>query len=286
MKIHKIIISMILIMVLLVGNILINPVEAKTVEVKKNNSDVKLTITLLNKKFDNSLNEIAFKIQNKTSKEIRVTNISFQTKIKGEWKALQTRKKTAGKRNIIVDSKSKTYESINLKKTYGIPEEGIHNGEYSIYLKCEYENKVIYIRKSFSVKGVTLETPSVDGEVNNKEPQNSVNVVTKNPTIKTKLITTDFTINKSGKASAMVFSEADYKKAKKTKIYFSIQRKVNGKWKKFKSFKIVKKSNIAFVNKQIDLKKKGKYRMWIKISFYGKKKLRRQYIAKSKVQVF
>lgn len=301
---------MMLIIGLLVGSLLINPVEAKTVEVKTNSSNAELKISLLNNNLDYKLNEVAFKIKNKTNKEIKVTKVSIQIKVEGEWKTLQKRKKTAGKRNTVIAGKGKVYDSINLKNDYVIPEEGVNSGKYSIYIKYKYKGEFLFKRKIFYVEGLKAESPSVEQET--AEPtigddydnvpnagiedpsikgdsvvtQNSVGAVAKAPAIKIKLVNTDFSVNKKGKASVMVFSEAAYKKAKKTKIYISVQRKVKGKWKKYKSYKVIKKSNIAFINKQVKLKKKGKYRMWVKVTFYGNKKLRRQYKTKSKIQVY
>lgn len=101
-----------------------------------------------------------------------------------------------------------------------------------------------------------------------------------------KLVVTDFNIDKSGKAKAMIFSEADYKKAKRTKIKVTIQRRKNGKWVRYKKYKTTNNSNVAFMSEEFSVKKKGKYRMSVKVVFYGDKKERNKYKVKSKVQKY
>lgn len=314
MRVHKRIISMILIIGLLIGNLWINPVEAKTVEVKIKSSNAELKISLLNEKLDYRLGEVVFRIKNKTNQKVKVTNVSIQFKVQGEWQTLQKRKKTVGKRKTVIVAQSKVYDSINLSNDYIIPENGLDAGKYSIYIKYKYKGEYLYKRKTFYVEGLNLESTSAEQETttssyggdmtgdvpiivdpvekpttingNSAETPVSATEVSKAPGIKIKLVNTDFSINKKGKASVMVFSEADYKKAKKTKIYISVQRKVKGKWRKYKVYKITKKSNIAFLNKQLKLKKKGTYRMWVKVTFYGNGKKPKQYKTKSKSQVY
>lgn len=302
MKMHKRVVSMILIIGFLAGNLFINPVEASMVEVKTNSSNAELRISLLNDNLDCRLNELAFEIKNKTNQKIKIAKVSIQAKVEGEWKTLQKRNKLAGKRKIIMTAKSKVYDSIVLNNDYIIPKEGLETGKYSVYIKYKYNGEYLYHRKTFHIEG--LKSTGTDSEQETTHPyggdvagpsssaessevsKDSTIEASKPSSIKIKLVNIDFSINKKGRAYAMVFSEADYKKAKKTKIYISIQRKVKSKWKKYKSYNVVKNSNIAFINKQLKLKKKGTYRMWVKVTFYDDKKLRKQYKAKSKVQVY
>lgn len=339
MKMHKKIISVILIVGLVIGCISVNSVEAKMVEGKTKSGNSELKISLLNEKLDYNLKEVAFKIKNKAEKKVKVTRVKIQFKSKGEWTTLKTQKKSVTKRKTVISAGNTVYDSVNLNTDYVISTEGLPDGKYAIYIKYKYEGKSYFRRKSFFIEGnektdvnkeettaieeittgedITIlpedETTSggepstekpgfipkpdvtISEATTKKEPSavsdsstQTDNAVSKSETanIKIKLINTDFIIGKNGKATAMVFSEADYKKARKAKIYVSIQRKTKGKWKKYKSYKVVKKSNIAFINKQLKIKKKGTYRMWVKVTFYGKGKKRKQYKTKSKTQNF
>lgn len=320
MKLHKKIVSVILMIGLLAGSVSVHPVEAKMVEVKTKSSNSELKVSLLNENLDYQLKEVAFKIKNKTNQKIKVTKVSVQYKRNGEWTTLKKQKNSVLKRNIVINSGKTVYDGVNLKTDYVISKNGLEGGKYSIHIKYKYNGRYYYKRTVFSVKGkklperetttrpvlettpddATAESPQPDLEPTMKPrpPANSIpkdDVTAENKpntatsgvlAIKIKLVNTDFSIEKNGKASLMVFSEADYKKASKTKIFISIQKKANGKWKKYKNFKVVKKSNIAFANKQIQMKKKGTYRMSVRIVFYGNGKKRKQYKTKSKVQMY
>lgn len=96
----------------------------------------------------------------------------------------------------------------------------------------------------------------------------------------------DFCIDKTGKARAMILSEAYYKKTCQAKISLKIQRKNGRKWKKYKKFKVTKKGNIVFLNKNLKIKKSGTYRMKVCIKFYRKKKRIQEYNITSKVQKY
>lgn len=333
MKMHMKIISMILTIGILVGSVSVNTVEAKTVEVKTKSGNSELKINILNETLDYRLEEVAFKIKNKSGKKIKVTRISMQYKSSGKWTTLKKQNKSAAKRKTVITAGSTVYDSINLNTDYVIPNEGLNGGKYAVYVKYKYKGKYFYKRKVFRVEGkevyeaesqsteaAYIETTTEENTTNQIEEtttegeqgttsQQETEVTTKVPTmsaaptvtvvdktvtnkasattaIHIKLVNTDFSIDKTGRASLMVFSEADYSKAEKTKINISIQRKTKGKWKKYKSYKITKKSNIAFVNRQLKIKKRGTYRMWGKITFYGKGKKRRQYKIKSKKQIY
>ena len=123
---------------------------------------------------------------------------------------------------------------------------------------------------------------SASSVIEGNKPQSTVSKTN----IKIKIANTDFSVEKNGKASLLIFSEADYKKATKTQICISIRRKAKGKWKLYKNYKVIKKSNIAFVSKQIQIRKRGTYRMDVRIIFYDKDKKRKQYKKKSKIQVY
>ena len=103
---------------------------------------------------------------------------------------------------------------------------------------------------------------------------------------KTLMFNYDFCIDKTGKARVMVLSEAYYKKIYKAKISLKIQRKNGLKWKKYKKFKVTKKGNIVFLNKNLKIKKSGTYRMKVCIKFYRKKKRIQKYNITSKVQKY
>lgn len=301
MKLHKIIISMILIIGLMAGNLYISPVEAKTVEVKTKKSYAELKIKVLNEDKQYRMNEMAFSIKNKTNKKIKVTRVYLQYNNQGKWQTLRRTSKSVEKRNTIIEPKSKVYDNFNTMEAYEGPIYGrFPGGTYCVCVKYKYKGKKYFTRKKYHLNGPDpneMETiPGYEGDGQTKEeitmqhdgmgvPESSTNKTTAVTKAKAKIVNTDFFIREKGKATAMVFVEAKYNAAKKIKVYASIQRKVEGKWKKYKSYKITRKSNIAFLNEQVKLKKKGKYRMWVKVTVYGKKK-RKTYKVKSKNQTY
>lgn len=294
MKTYNKIISVILIIGLLVGSAMVHPVEAKTVEMKTKTSNSELKVTLLNQMLDYQLKEVAFKIKNKTANKIKVIKISVQYESDKGWMALKKQKNSVTKRKRIIDSRKTVYDSVNLHTDYVIPKDGLKGGKYSIYIKYKYKGKFYFIRKIFSVKGKNdsekdnepLRPPNNSSNTSSDIEENKPNSVVSKTNIKIKIVNTDFSIGKNGKASLLIFSEADYKKATKTQICISIRRKAKGKWKLYKNYKVVKKSNIAFVSKQIQIRKRGTYRMDVRIIFYDKNKKRKQYKKKSEVQVY
>lgn len=84
------------------------------------------------------------------------------------------------------------------------------------------------------------------------------------------LLNRDFRIDKKGKSNIVIFSESSYKDTYKTKIKVIIKRKNKKEFKVCKKYVETKKSNIAFLNKTFKLKKKGKYKMVVKITRYKK----------------
>lgn len=86
------------------------------------------------------------------------------------------------------------------------------------------------------------------------------------------LMIQDFNINKKGKASILAYYESDYtyECTDKVVMRIKIQRKTKKGWRNYKTYKIKKKSNVAFVNKKINLKKSGTYRMKVKVTQYEK----------------
>lgn len=84
------------------------------------------------------------------------------------------------------------------------------------------------------------------------------------------LLNRDFRIDKKGKSNIVIFSENSYKDTYKTKIKVIIKRKNKKGFKVCKKYVETKKSNIAFLNKTFKLKKKGKYKMVVKITRYKK----------------
>lgn len=104
MKLHKKIVSVILMIGLLAGSVSVHPVEAKMVEVKTKSSNSELKVSLLNENLDYQLKEVAFKIKNKTNQKIKVTKVSVQYKRNGEWTTLKKQKNSVLKRNIVINS--------------------------------------------------------------------------------------------------------------------------------------------------------------------------------------
>lgn len=294
MKTYNKIISVILIIGLLVGSAMVHPVKAKTVEMKTKTSNSELKVTLLNQMLDYQLKEVAFKIKNKTANKIKVTKISVQYESDKGWMALKKQKNSVTKRKRVIDSRKTVYDSINLHTDYVIPKDGLKGGKYSIYIKYKYKGKFYFIRKIFSVKGKNdsekdnepMRPSNNSSNTSSNLEENKPNSVVSKTNIKIKIVNTDFSVGKNGKASLLIFSEADYKNATKTQICISIRRKAKGKWKLYKNYRVVKKSNIAFVSKQIQIRKRGAYRMDVRIIFYDKNKKRKQYKKKSEVQVY
>lgn len=288
MKVHKKIISVILIIGLIFGGVSVNPVEAKKVEMKTKNGNPELKISLLNEELDYRLKEVAFKIKNKSDKKIKVTKVNVQFKSNGEWTTLKKQKKSVAKRKMVITEEDVAYDSVNLYEDYVIPENGLIGGKYSIYIKYKYKGKHYYKRKVFTIEGKepVIETPPEVTKDESSIKADSVAVSDNASQVKARIINTDFSIAKNGRATAMVFSEANYKTTKKAKMQVSIQRKTKGKWKKYKGFKVVKKSNVAFLNKQFKIKKRGTYRMKVKITFYRAGKKRKKYSIISKIQFY
>lgn len=304
MRAYKKIISMIMIFSLLIGIAYSCPVEAKKVESKRKTSYKHLKIVVLNEDKQYRMNEMAFSVKNKTKKKVKVTRVYLQFYNEGKWKTLQRKRKTVEKRNTVIGSKDIVYDNFNIFNDYVGPiYERFPGGTYSVCINYKYNGKRYFTRKKYHLNGpnpdemetipgyygdekTTLIPSGMDGAQDSTDKvvaETDKTVAVKKA--KAKIIKTDFFIRKKGKATAMVFAEASYDKTKKVKITAHIQRKVKGKWKNYKRYKITKKSNIAFINKQVKLKKKGKYRMRVKVVVFCSKK-RKTYKVKSKIQKY
>ena len=310
MKMHKKIISVILIIGLIIGNVSMNSIEAKKVEMKIKSSDSKLKITILNGTLDYHLKEVVFKIRNATDNKIKITKIEIQFQSEEQWSSLKKQKSSVTKRKIVVPAGSTSYDSVRLDKDYVIPTDGLAGGKYSLCIKYRYKGNYYCTRKVFSVsgkkllqvEGTTTETATEIATDDNTNPCPPLNQSTKptaniKPTtvskkegthndIAIKIINTDFRIDKNGRASLMVFSEAEYGKGIKSKVYIYVQRRNHGKWRKYKQYKIMKTSNIVFADKQIKIKKRGTYRMAVKIVLYKNETKLKQYKVKSSKRIY
>lgn len=289
-------ISMILVIGLVIGSLMGIKVEAKQVEVKKQKApDVK--VVFLNDGIDENVEELVFKIKNRTDSKIKVKKIEFQTWQNEEWSSFEKREDAKSGCNISVRAKDKIYDSILLNKDYIVPESGLPTGKYAVSVKYKYKGNYYYARKTFKI----VREDAVDNVSNQTPPKETPIAVSvdASETVHTfrgakvtgdseeiLLLNWDFSTDKKGNCRAVVFSEAYFQKIDKVKITLKVQKKNGGKWRKCKKIKVTKKSNIAFVNKNFKVKKKGTYRMNVQIQFYKDGIRQGGYRVKTKSQKF
>lgn len=303
-------ISMILVIGLMVGSLMGIKVEAKQVEVKKQEIP-NVKVVFLNDGIDENVEELVFKIKNRTDSKIKVKKIEFQTWQNEEWSSFEKREDAKSGCNISVRAKDKIYDSILLKKDYIVPESGLPTGKYAVSVKYKYKGNYYYARKTFKIvreDAIDNETnviPTKEGtvdNVSNQTPPKEIPIAVSVDASETAytfrgakvtgdseeilLLNWDFSTDKKGNCRAMVFSEAYFQKTDKVKITLKVQKKNGGKWRKCKKIKVTKKSNIAFVNKSFRMKKKGTYRMNVKIEFYKDGIRQGGYRVKTKSQKF
>lgn len=233
-----------------------------------------VSVYLENRNIDKNLKEPVYRIKNRTEKNIKIKKAVIEKNTQGQWIELQRKEGVSVKRNIKIEAGKRAYDSILLNEVYSIPENGLESGIYRICITYRLDGKVYAQYRQFIIVN-SGQTSVNNAETACKEISGSADG--RGSTIKYSetaniLLNSDFNIDKKGNVKAVVFSENNYKTAKKTKIRITIQKKKKGKWVKYKQYKVVKKSNIAYANKKFKVKKSGIYRMKVDIIVYGKNK--------------
>lgn len=267
------IISMIMAAGLILSGLINIEVEAKQVEVKnQTNPDVK--IVFLNNDIDENVREIVFRIKNREDSKIKIKKIEFQVRENGEWTSFEKKEGAKTQCRISIGAKEEAYESILLKQNYMIPETGLPTGKYGVCIKYKYQGTYYYARKTFNI----VRRDSVDNTADTAETAATGFATAVKTTLygakvsgdsdKILLLNWDFSIDETGKCRAMIFSDTCFQNTDKVKITLKVQKKETGRWKKYKKYKVTKKSSVAFINKNLKIKTVGTYRMSVKMEFY------------------
>ena len=220
----------------------------------------KVYVQLKNIKIDEKIKEPVYAIRNASNQSIVVKKVDIQKKDNNKWIELAAKDSTKTHRNIKVKPGKGEFDSILINDVYNIEGNYLDSGEYRIEITCLYRKKELKKYIKFKIENKRQEM--IDANVSNTVSINGKN------SISNILLNTDFSISKRGNVTAVVFSENDYATTKKTKIRIVILRKSHGKWKKYRKYCEVKKSNIAYANKKFKLKKSGLYRMRVDIVTY------------------
>ena len=197
----------------------------------------KVYVQLKNIKIDEKIKEPVYAIRNASNQSIVVKKVDIQKKDNNKWKELAAKDSTKTHRNIKVKPGKREFDSILINDVYNIEGNYLDSGEYRIEITCLYRKKELKKYIKFKIENKRQEM--IDANVSNTVSINGKN------SISNILLNTDFSISKRGNVTAVVFSENDYATTKKTKIRIVILRKSHGKWKKYRKYCEVKKSNIA-----------------------------------------
>lgn len=220
----------------------------------------KVYVQLKNIKIDEKIKEPVYAIRNASNKSIVVKKVVIQEKGNNGWIEPEAKDSTKTHRNIKIKPGKREFDSILISDVYNIEGDCLDSGKYRIEITYLYGKKALkkYIKFKIKDKKNEIADSDVSKTIIAKE-QNSISNI---------LLNTDFRIGKGGNVTAVVFSENDYEITKKTKIRIVIQRKIHGKWKKYRKYCEVKKSNIAYANKKFKLKRNGLYRMRVDVVTY------------------
>ena len=268
-------------------------VKAKEAGTSKVQSNV-IKIKLINSYVDTNTSEIVIRIKNKNSKTIQLKGIMLTDSENKRYKLPS---------NKIKIQKGKTeYTSIPLKKevvkTISLNVEKVVPWENDKNTASNINNNNGSDKNNSGIGGNDNNSGDInndgngdqnnnggidnngnndknnDGNNNKYIPSNITNKDITNTKSKQHLgqilLNRDFRIDKKGKSNIVIFSENSYKDTYKTKIKVIIKRKNKKGFKVCKKYVETKKSNIAFLNKTFKLKKKGKYKMVVKITRYKK----------------
>ena len=254
-------------------------------EVANAKADKEIKTKLVNKKVNSNTSEAIVEVKNKKDKDVSIARIVLKKKQEN-----QVELKTKEENWVEMKRTNKKYKvKAHTKKYIDVDIKGVSAGEYKMIFYIKKGTQVIKKCVGFGVKNINnqpdsskepqvlpveeettdcyVPAPSVQPAViknNVAERKNSYNA-------KQILLNGDFRINAKGKVEAVIFSETYYKTAYKTKIDLRIQRRTKKGFKTYKRYKQIKKSNIAFLNKNFKIKKSGQYRMYVKIISYKRK---------------
>ena len=273
-------------------------VKAKKAGTSKVQSNA-IKIKLINSYVDTNTSEIVIRIKNKNSKTIQLKGImltdsenkryklpSNKSKIqkgKTEYTSIPLKKEAGQYKLSFIFNKKKVVKTIPLNVEKVVPSENDKNTASNIN-----NNNGSDKNNSGDINndgnGDQNNNGGIDNNGNNDKNNDGnnnkyipANITNKDITnTKSKqhlgqiLLNRDFRIDKKGKSNIVIFSENSYKDTYKTKIKVIIKRKNKKGFKVCKKYVETKKSNIAFLNKTFKLKKKGKYKMVVKITRYKK----------------
>jgi hypothetical protein len=222
------------------------------------NNEKNTKVKIMNSQVDTNTSEVIVRIKNNTSKAIKLKKVTLTDE--KDTNTILSEKK-------IKIKKGKTkYLNLSLNRA---------RGRYRMNLTFNKERIVKTLK--LNVKKIK-EDINTDNKSDDKVgPDATINFVAKDTiysksgnTLGAILLNRDFRIGKNGISTVVIFSENDYKNTYKTKINVMIKQKTKKGFKVCKKFVKTKKSNIAFLNKTFILKKKGKYKMVVKIIRYKK----------------
>ncbi len=265
-------------------------------------------IKLMNQQISTNTSQAVVEIKNRKASKIFISKVSIQRKNENwvEWKKQKIRCRIDTKTKEYVDINVRGIPYGSYRMVFRVKKNGKVKKVIIRFTVVDYENDSNQsdTKKESESTGFIQDKP-IENETTTKEPDVNQHpqpapglppsmkpdnpamnkppacTVSKNQMAKSKsgrtksikqiLLNKDFRISKQGKAEAVVFSESDYKTAYRTKIYLKIQRKTKKGIKNYIKYKQVKKSNIAYMNREFWIKKKGRYRMYVKIISYTKK---------------
>lgn len=221
------------------------------------NNEKNIKVKIMNSQVDTNTSEVIVRIKNNTAKNIKLKKVTLTDE--KDTNTILSEKK-------IKIKKGKTkYLNLSLNRA---------RGRYRMNLT--FNKKKIVKTLKLNVKEIK-EDINTDNKSDDKVgPDATIDFVTKDTNSKSGntlgaiLLNRDFRIGKNGISTVVIFSENDYKNTYKTKIKVMIKQKTKKGFKVCKKFVKTKKSNIAFLNKTFTLKKKGKYKMVVKIIRYKK----------------
>lgn len=257
--------------------------------VKAEKTEVKITI--INRNLDKNLQELVYYITNSNDKSIQIKQITVEKRTAGNWKELERKKGAERKEKYNISSGEIKYDSMVLEQYYRIDEQGLEYGKYRIKIKYRYQGKTYEKTKMFRITQEHSKPITDDSKYEFSEPGNAEQETAKNPSasVPNNAASTDvvvkmqdFSISDSGKAKALIYYETSYiyRNTDKIVIKIRIQKKKGRQWKRYKYYRIQKRSNVIYANKELQIKNSGTYRMKAVVyryrgnQFIGRKKMK------------
>lgn len=225
----------------------------------ENNNEKNIKVKLMNSQVNTDTTEVIIRIKNNTSKTIKLKKATLS-----DDKDLSI---NLSEKEIKIKKGKTKYLNISFNQ---------ESGRYRMDFIFNKEKTVKTIK--LNVKEIKKEDIKDDNKKGDKKPVDvKIDRVAKDEidspsgnTLGLILLNGNFRIGKNGKSNVVIFSENDFKNTYKTKIKVMIKQKTKKGFKVCKKFVKREKSNIAFLNKTFSLKKKGKYKMVVKITRYKK----------------